>query len=473
MSSRRHLRKSEALPQWATRRRSERATLGGRIAKIAKRMGTPLMPWQQLVADVGLELNEEGRMAYREVLVTVPRQSGKTAMLLVVEMDRCTMWDDPQRVIYTAQTGSDARKKLLEDQVPLIEKSVWAKLVKHVHRAQGNEGVLFRSGSRISVAASSKDSGHGFTVDLGVLDECWNDEDDRREQAMLPAMNTRPDAQIWLTSTMGTDRSVYLNRKVDTGRHAVATDKGSGIAYFEWSIPDEADIENPEAWWEYMPALGWTISENVIAHAFETMEEAEWRRAYGNQRTTLEHDRVFPAVLWEAVCRPSAEVGRDADVIFALDVLPDRSFGAIVASDGQTVELIEHRPGTGWMVERAQRLLESWHGVLAIDGGGPAASIAEDLETLSVPVERMGGAEVAAACACMYDAIADAKVTFRTDGAFETAIDGLAQRPIGDRFVWSRSASRADITPFMAATLAFERATHAEVPPLAGFRAFD
>ena len=44
------------------------------------------MPWQQLVADVGTELveDESGRLvpAWREVVVTVPRQSGKTTLVL-------------------------------------------------------------------------------------------------------------------------------------------------------------------------------------------------------------------------------------------------------------------------------------------------------------------------------------------------------------------------------------------------------
>ena len=422
------------------------------------------MPWQQRVLDVGLEIDPEtGFFAYREVIVTVMRQQGKTAgIVLPVEVDRCTMWPERQRVIYTAQTGSDARKKLLEDQVPALKASQLNKLVQKIHQAQGNEGILFRNGSRIGLTASSQDSGHGFTVDLGILDECWRDEDDRREQAMLPAMNTRPWAQIWLTSTQGTEASTYLNRKVETGRHAATADRGSGIAYFEWSIPDEADIEDPEVWWAHMPALGWTIQPAAVAHALETMEEPEWRRAYGNQRTRAAGERIIPVVLWEAVVGPTVEVDRSAPVHFAVDVLPDRSAAAIAASDGVAVELVDHREGTGWIVERVKALLANWQGKVVIDGGGPAASVADDLEKAGIDVERMAGGEVVAACACMYDAIADGRVQIRAHAGLEAAVEGLARRPVGDRFVWSRSTSRADITPFMAGTLAYEQALHEE-----------
>ena len=48
------------------------------------------MPWQRHVADIAYELDEEtGRLAYREVRLTVPRQSGKTTLMLAAMMATC------------------------------------------------------------------------------------------------------------------------------------------------------------------------------------------------------------------------------------------------------------------------------------------------------------------------------------------------------------------------------------------------
>ena len=56
--------------------------MGGAVAQVAKALGTPLMPWQRMVADVALELDPAtGRLAYRQIGLTVPRQSGKTTLL--------------------------------------------------------------------------------------------------------------------------------------------------------------------------------------------------------------------------------------------------------------------------------------------------------------------------------------------------------------------------------------------------------
>jgi hypothetical protein len=435
---------------------------------MARQLGVKPMPHQQRVFDVAGELDPETRLpAYREIIVTMMRQNGKTVIVFSVEVDRCNLWTPRQRVLYTAQTGSDARKKLLQDQKPILEASpLWGTVTK-VREAKGEEEIVFRNGSRIGLAARSESGGHSYTVNLGIIDEAWEDEDDRREQAIIPAMNTIPDAQLWICSTQGTEASTYLNRKTELGRAAASDDKGSGIAYFEWSIPPDADIENPEVWWTYMPALGWTIQPPVVAHALQSMvqngEESEWRRAYGNQRTRGTADRVIPAAVWEVLQRPDAEVAREEAVAFGLHVHPERISAAICASDRQRVELVDFRAGTGWVRERVANLMDRYRGTVYIDNGGSARSLGDDLETQDGrTIGRLSGAEVAAACGRIYDAIADATVRFRQHEALDAAVAGLGRKPIGDRFVWSQSSSTADITPFMAATLAYDGAMRDE-----------
>lgn len=395
---------------------------------------------------------------YREVIVTVMRQSGKSTLVLSFEVERCTVREEPQRVAYTAQTGWDARRKLLDDQVPAVQSSPLWTAVKKVYRAQGAEGVLWTSGSRIDVMASNASAGHGRTLDLGVIDEAFDDEDDRREQAILPAMATRPEAQLLIASTAGTKRSVYLRRKVEAGRHAAEADRGHGIAYFEWSIPTDADIDDPAVWWEYMPALGWTISEAAVAHARQTMSDSEFRRGFGNQWTDEEHDREIPQDVWKRVQSPTAA---PLDPIrLGVDVAEDRSSAAITAAGGGVIEPIEHREGVGWLFERAREIALRWDATVVIDDSGPARYLAGDLAKEGVRVERPGAADVAAMCGRIFDDIADGKVVFSTRGrvwqGMDDAVAGLASRPSGDRKVWSRAASTADITPFFAATLAWQ-----------------
>jgi phage terminase large subunit-like protein len=313
------------------------------------------MPWQQLVADVGLEIDPEtGTLAYREVVFTIMRQSGKSTLVLNFEVDRCFAWGEPQRVGYTAQTGWDARKKLLDDQVPVLQRSRLWPAIEQVYRAAGMEGIRWGSGSRIDVFASNVSAGHGRTLDLGVIDEAFDDEDERREQSLLPAMATRADAQLLVTSTAGTSRSSYLRRKVEAGRHATQLDRGRGIAYFEWAVPAGADVDDPEVWWSYMPALGWTIQPDAVAHARQTMTDSEFRRGFCNQ--WIENaDQWLPPGAWEA-CKDLRPIPDLAQVVLGFDGSFSNDSTALVAvetGDTPHVDVVEC-----W--ERPEHADESW-----------------------------------------------------------------------------------------------------------------
>lgn len=418
------------------------------------------MPHQALIADVGGELMPNGMPAFREVIFTLMRQQGKTTLFLSFSVERCTLRGAPQKVAYTAQTGSDARKKLLDDQVPIIQASPLVKAVRRVSRAQGSEGIVFTNGSRIDVLASSVSAGHGKILDLGEIDEAFDDIDDRREQAMLPAMITRPAAQLLIGSTMGTDTSVYLNRKVDMGRAAALEGKTSGIAYFEWSIPEDEDIDDPSVWWRYMPAMGHTINEEAIHHARATMTDGDFRRAFGNQRTRSA-ERVIPEATWRAACSPDA--APSDPLTFAVEVSPDRDWAAIVAAgkdaDGGTVvELIDYRAGVGWLPDRCAQLVADHRARLVIEARSPAAAVA------GIDATEIATGDAVKAAGAFYDGIADGRLTVRSDPRFDTALAAAARQPVGDAWRFGRKAG-GDVCPLNAAVLAAWGASTTKPPP--------
>lgn len=417
------------------------------------------MPWQQAVADVGGELVETTHgvliPAFREVVFTVPRQSGKTTVILAWQIQRAGGWGGAQRIVYSAQTGNDARKKLIEDQVPLLIPRKKTFGIRRILRGMGNEAVEFINGSRIVLLASMADSGHGKTIDLGIKDELFADFDDRRDQALIPAMATRPAAQVITASTMGTDESLPLNRAIERGRVAVESGAREGIAYFEWSASPDDDPDDPATWRGCMPALGHTISEDVVRHARMTLTDGEFRRAFLNQLTKSD-ERVIPAGAWEDVCDP--RVAPTGALVFSIDVNRERTAGAIVAAsvaDRPMVELIDHRASTGWLVGRARELSDRHGGQWVVDGSGPAGSLIPDLEHAGLTVHPVTSRELIDACGSFYDAVMGGDVRIRRNPKFDEAAAGAAKRQVGDAWAWTRKNAAADISPLVAATLAF------------------
>lgn len=417
------------------------------------------MPWQQQVADVGGELVDDPETgllipAYRTVVFSTPRQSGKTTEVLAWECQRAIGWEHfgPQRISYSAQTGADARKKLIQDQKPVLNPHKPALGIDRFYSGAGDVGILWLNGSRVVVMNDSEAGGHGPSVDLGVKDELWIDRDNHRDQALVPSMSTKPAGQVLACSTMGTEESIPWNALVDRGRMAVDLDQRAGIAYFEWSAADDDDLDDPATWWTFMPALGITVTQAVVQDAHDTLPPGEFRRAYGNRKTKTD-DRVLPEVNWNAICSPTA--APQGRLTFALDTNPELSAGAILAASPGVAELIDYRPAIGWLVPRAVELSER-HGrpKWVVDSTGPAASLIPEMERAGLDVHPATPRELVTACGQLYVGVLEGTIAIRQHAKLDEAAASAAKRSIGDSWAWARKAAAGDICPLVAATLA-------------------
>lgn len=421
------------------------------------------MPWQQYVADVAGEINPDtGRLAYREVRLTVPRQSGKTTLGLAVIIDRALGFGERQKIVSTAQSGKDARLKFTDDFMPMLKASPFWRHCS-VRLTNGSEAVRWNNGSMWNITAPTETAGHGQTIDLGFVDEAFSQQDARVEQALSPAMITRPQPQLWIVSTAGTsDRSTYLWGKVESGRNAVDADLDSGVCYFEWSADEDADPGDPDTWWSCMPALGHSVTVDAVRAEYLTKDLGEFRRAYLNQWVRTAHDQVIPPDAWGRCADTRARLVDP--VAFAFDVSPDQSSAAIVACGGDArsglpvIEVVDHRPGTSWVVARLAELAERWSPtMIAADFGGPAGALRSAAEVAGLGVTAVSARDHAQACGALYAAATDpagSKVRHRDQPVLNAALGGASKRQLADSWAWARRASSVDITPLVAATLA-------------------
>jgi hypothetical protein len=461
------------VPLWGTPRDLSRKTYGTKVARVAEAFGTPLMPWQRYVLDVALEVDPDtGRLAYRDVLLMVPRQSGKTTLLLSLMVWRCLAWAR-QNVLYAAQNRLSARKKWEEEHVAAIEDVRAFRGRYRVRKTNGDEAIKWRNRSRHGITSNTETAGHGETLDLGVIDEAFAHEDGRTEQAFSPAMITRPEPQQWVVSTAGTKaKSHFLNGKRKRGREIIESGAVSTMAVFDWTVVGEYDRSDPAVWWSCMPALGHTVSEAAVASELEKMSPADFDRAYLNvtNEQALPDDPNVPGKEWPLLLDETSKLGRS--LAFGVDMSPDRRSGVITAygprGDGKFhVEVIDQRAGTEWMVRRILELRDRWQPVaIGLDVAGPAGSLLLELEALGVcrpkdsaepepgqlaiPTMR----EVAAACGSFTDYARQNLLRHIGQGPLDNAIGGAQTRPLGDAWAWGRKTSTSNISPLVSATVA-------------------
>lgn len=463
-------------PKYATRRRPERKSFGGEVAQIGVALGQPFMPHQSAIAEVAGEIDPDtGLPAYRRVIVTVPRQTGKTTLFVSWQIHRCTAprWEQPQRSAFTAQSGKDARDKWLDELFPLIRRSKTLKpLVRRIYEGMGNEYIKFMNGSLIRLLSTSTSSGHSKTLHQAVLDEIWHDQDGRREQGLGPAMITVADAQLLICSTAGNETSVVLDRYMRLGRAAAEADSGYGIAYFEYSAPDGWNPEDEASYFGFMPALcpdppcrcgggKWrhTVTLDAIRSERMTMEPGEFARAYGNipSRPVDGQWLVVPASQWLPLARQVQP--RPQVVAFAAEVSWDAREGMIGAAglraDGVfQVDLADlPRPGTDWMVPRLCELRDRWGPcAVVIDAGGPGRHLIGAAEAAGLDVAQPSVRDVAGACGRFTDLCRDDGLRHLGQAELDRAVAVGRKHEFGSLWAWERKIPHS--APVMAVTLA-------------------
>jgi hypothetical protein len=92
---------------------------------------------------------------YREVNLTVPRQSGKTLLLLCAMVHRAQGFGRRQRILYTAQTRNDARRKWEDEHVEVLRRSPLHPLFT-VRKSNGSEAIHWRNGSMHGITSSRR-----------------------------------------------------------------------------------------------------------------------------------------------------------------------------------------------------------------------------------------------------------------------------------------------------------------------------
>jgi phage terminase large subunit-like protein len=232
-----------------------------------------------LVLSTALERSGR-RAAYRDVYVSVPRQSGKSTLALSLIVWRLLSAPD-QLVLYGAQNRVAARRKLLHTWWPRLARSGLGERFS-VFRGFGNETLSADNGSRLELLSATESAGHGETTSLVIVDEAWVHVDATVEQSTRPTMVTVPDAQMWAMSTAGTDRSVWWREKLEAGRAAAQMRVDTGLCLLEWAADPGSDPTAEATWRGCMPALGRLAAVETVRQDLASMGVAEFRRAYCN-----------------------------------------------------------------------------------------------------------------------------------------------------------------------------------------------
>lgn len=448
-------------------------TYGDLAADFAADYGLTPDPWQQLVLDDWLA-ERAGRWASLTCGLSVPRQNGKNALIEVREL--FGMVGRGERFLHTAHEVKTARKAFKrlqhffgrEKNDPAAKYPELNALVTEVRNVNGQEAIFLANGGSVEIVARSKNSARGFTVDVLVMDEAQEMGEDDLE-AMMPTTSSAPLGNPqWIFT--GTPPGPSANGEIFTRVRAEAlasAKKPNRLCWHEWS-DEGGNLDDRDVWRRVNPALiNGRLQFEVIEGERARFSDAGFARERLGRWDSVRQAHVFGPGRWEA-CKAPVPPGLLMGAIgLAVSINAERAalVGAGTDGDRTVVKPLQHGPEPySWLVARAVEISKEHDVPVVVDGKGPASvfipQLISELGKDRVRVLTFDAAE--AACAGIDQAVQSGVLSHAGYAELDAAVAGAAKRDVGDRWLWGRRKSSADISPLEAATWAVWGVTNAK-----------
>ena len=339
--------------------------------------------------------------------------------------------------------------------------------------ANGKEMIRFRTGQRILFKARTKGGSRGFTGDKVFLDEAY-DLPASAVGAMIPTLSTRPNPQVYYTSSAPHASSTVLHALRTRG---MADDPSDQLFFAEWGNEEGVLADDFEAIRQANPGVRCgRISAEYIAREIRTFSgapelvEEHSRERLGIADTPTEYTHVIDPSVWADATDPTSSIASHRS--WALSVSPDRKWSTFGVAgrraDGRLhVEWLERKAGTAWVVDAGAALFARSKLPLRIHKSGPEGSFVVPLRERGVEVVEVSSADVAAATGQFIDAANGGTLRHLGQASLDVALRGAVLRTGADgAALWSQRNSSVEITPLMACTVAAGGVPVSEVKPV-------
>lgn len=427
---------------------------GQDVLDLCKGYGLNLDPWQSHVLTNGLRETTLHKWATPTCAVSVPRQAGKTEILIARALAGILLFDERLIVIsaHEVRTTLEIFRRMrgyFTDYPDLKAK------FKRFHLRAGDEAIELKTGQRIKFMSRSKNAGRGFSADVLLLDEA-QELSDETYSALLPTTSASPNKQIWL---FGTPPKAHNSGEVFTRTRIDALNgRATGTYYAEWSADPELDYDDLNGWVQAQPALGYRVTGETMQEFRHAMSDDHFSKEILGIWTSNTKCSVIDHDTWLGLVNEES-LNEDSAIWLALDVEPSRSTASVSLAqqrNGKTVlALIQRRDGVTWAVDYIAGVCSrrDVKGV-AVDTLGPAGSLIEPLNGKQVPVLPMTGRDVTGSCGRFYDAVHEGSIEHLNDPALNAAVGGARKRTVGDSWAWNKKTESTDITPLVSVTYA-------------------
>lgn len=442
----------------------------------ANAYGMKPLPWQSLILDDWLAIDDDGGLLNSLCVLPVPRQNGKTGCC-----DPRETWGLVKRgewILHTAQEYQTAKKAFDRLRAKFGDKkddplAKYPELNKLVDRytTSANQMVLdLKNGGHIEfrTRGSGTDMGRGGTFDLVVIDEAQS-YTEAQDAALSPLNSAAPHGspQTILMGTVPDPSAAHKGEKFAKIRNSLHTSPYGGVCIHEWGSSEIGDVTDKKRWYEFNPSLGYHLLEAGLEKDLLTMsadtfarEHLGWWPKSVLSPSPIAEDDWGACAIADGFPDPHKSI-----VCFAVKFAPDGLSGALAAAvrpdDGKPyVQLIAHRSmggGVGWFSDwLIQR--EDDAATITVDGRAYSGALVNSLIDAEFARDQLvtpSSTDVATACSMLVSAVESRSVIHGGQDELDRSACGCRKRKIGNNGGYGfESTEDADATPIEACALA-------------------
>lgn len=358
-------------------------SLGTEALAIYNRSGRTAQPWQELMLEDIMAVNDDGLWVHMKYGWSIPRRNGKSELLIMRALWGVT---HGRRVLYTAHRTTTSH-------------NAWEKVIERLSKAGYIEGEDFKTTKQfgleriewltgegvINFRTRSSKGGLGEGYDDLIIDEAQEYTSDQ-ESALKYVVTDSPNPQTLMCGTPPTvvsSGTVFL-----TYRKECLSGNTEDCGWAEWSVPSLTDAHDPELWYETNPSLGYILSERTIRSELgdDSVDDniqrlGLWLRY--NQKSAITKDEWL-----EYKLESPPEISDGTKLYFGVKYSKTGSVSLAVAmkmADGdiflEAIDCRSSREGNAWLIDY---LRNSRVQTVAIDGAGNQTILADDMKDADV-----------------------------------------------------------------------------------------
>jgi phage terminase large subunit-like protein len=330
------------------------------FVRFAEQIGLTLEPFQKRIAKAAAGPE-------REFVALLPRGQGKTTLLAAIALHHLVSVDGA--AVYCAASSREQARILFEAAAGFARVLEHPAIVdRHLElRYCPNRGVPRVFTRFMRVLAANAPRLHGLQPTLMIVDELHAHPTDEVYIALSTALVKHPGSKLLTISTagQGTDSPLGQLRaralaQPQVSRRGVVTDaQGANLRFLEWSIPEDADVDDAKTVKKANPA-SWITVEGLAAQR-EAVPDLAYRRFHANQWTERSGYWLPPGAWQACIGRPEFTPGEDVWV--GCDVGGERSATAVVWINDRLhvgVSIYHGDQGVLDAVERVRELAEQF-----------------------------------------------------------------------------------------------------------------